>query len=93
MWILTGCTFFWNICGLEVTDESGIIFSVMGVVDLDSSDFGCSCSGLFDFSDEDVELLFERRGGGGGGDGDDFLSTISCSGERGGVDCFSKAFV
>jgi hypothetical protein len=87
MWILTGCTFFSDFCGFEVINETGIILSVIGVGDLDSLDFGCSCSGLFGFSDEDVELFFERRGGGGGGDGDGFLSAFSCLGEGGGVGC------
>ncbi len=85
LYILTGCTFFSNICGLEIIDEIGIIFSITGVGVLNGSDLARSCSGLFGFFNEDAELTFERRGG-----GDGCLSTDFC--RRGGDGCLSTDF-
>ena len=61
---------FSGVRGLEINDDIGIISSMIGVGDSGGTDFDCSCSGLFAFSDEGAELIFERRGGGIGGDGD-----------------------
>jgi hypothetical protein len=54
MCIRTGCALFWNICGSEVIDEIGMIFSVTGVGDLCGTDFGRSCSGVFTFEGREV---------------------------------------
>ncbi len=47
MCILTGCVFFWNVCGSEIMDEIGTVFSMTGVGDLCGTDLDRSCSGLF----------------------------------------------
>ncbi len=102
LYILTGWTFLWNICGLEITDDIGTIFSIRGVDGLDGADFGCVCSWFWSFSDKGEELVLERRGRGDGGGfsiefcrggGDGCFSTFFSRGGGGGGDgCFSTYF-
>lgn len=96
MCIRTGCALFWNICGSEVIDEIGMIFSVTGVGDLCGTDFGRSCSGVFTFEGREVgggredgcfSIGFSSWGG-GRGDDDRLLSTGLFSEDGGGDGSF-----
>lgn len=87
--ILTRGELVWNICGLDVIDDIGIIVSNTGTTCFGGSIFVSPCIGLLVFPDDDVEGARECGTGGDGcfsivssgfaEESDDWSRSLSCS--------------